>query len=145
MKKWLSRKKRSVERRLRVEHFGAIAQLSWPRALVFVDRDFARTLGIRSSAHWDKGPEEVGARPLTAPLEAHLQITNRCDAGCKGCYTAATPNAQREWPIEKWKATIDELAEMGVFHLALAVVRVPICPGLANSCSTLVTRVWFQT
>ncbi len=108
-----------LERRLRVEHFGAIAQLAWPRALVFVDRDFARTLGVKASKHWDETEQEVGARPLVAPLEAHLQITNRCDAGCQGCYTAATPAAQREWPVDRWKATIDELAEMGVFHLAL--------------------------
>lgn len=119
MRAWLRRKRRDLERRLRVEHFGAIAQLSWPRALVFVDRDFARTLGVKSSKHWGETEEDVGAKPLVAPLEAHLQITNRCDAGCQGCYTAATPNAQREWPVERWKATIDELAEMGVFHLAL--------------------------
>ncbi|MCP4449454.1 MAG: radical SAM protein [Myxococcales bacterium] len=119
MKTWLSRKRRSVERRLRVEQFGAIAQLSWPRALVFVDRDYARTLGIKTSSQWSGEEPDIGERPLVAPLEAHLQITNRCDAGCQGCYTAAAPSAQREWPIERWKASIDALADMGVFHLAL--------------------------
>jgi len=119
MRHWLRRKRQAVERRLRIEHFGAIAQLRWPRALVFLDRDFARALGIANSKHWEGPSEEVGARPLVAPLEAHLQITNRCDAGCQGCYTAATPKATREWPVESWKRAIDELAEMGVFHLAL--------------------------
>lgn len=102
-----------------MEHFGAIAQLPWPRALVFVDREFARSLGVKSSSLWREAEKSIGEQPLIAPLEAHLQITNRCEAGCQGCYTAATPAAQREWPIEKWKATIDELSKMGVFHLAL--------------------------
>ncbi len=118
MRTWLRRKRRAVERRLRIERFGAIAQLGWPRALVFVDREFARTLGVKTSPLWHT-PAAMGDGPLVAPLEAHLQITNRCDAGCQGCYTAATPNATREWPIEKWKVAVDELAAMGVFHLAL--------------------------
>jgi radical SAM protein with 4Fe4S-binding SPASM domain len=104
-----------------LEHFGAIVQLAKPRALVFVDRDYARSLGVDESPLWKEkgGDGEIGARPLVAPLEAHLQITNRCDAGCQGCYTAATPHASREWPLEKWKKAVDTLAEMGVFHLAL--------------------------
>lgn len=113
--------KRDPVRRLRLEHFGAIVQLVKPRALVFVDRDYARNLGVSASPLWHRNDNDgdVGARPLVAPLEAHLQITNRCDAGCQGCYTAATPNASREWSVEKWKAAVDTLAEMGVFHLAL--------------------------
>jgi radical SAM protein with 4Fe4S-binding SPASM domain len=111
----------SKERKLRIEHFGAIVQLAKPRALVFVDRDYARSLGVRASALWTQKESdgEVGARPLVAPLEAHLQVTNRCDAGCQGCYTAATPKASREWGLERWKRAIDGLAEMGVFHVAL--------------------------
>ena len=62
----------------------------------------------------------MGAHTLTAPLEAHLQITNRCDAGCRGCYTAATPRGDRdEWGLADWKRAVDALADMGVFHLAL--------------------------
>lgn len=109
------------ERNLRIEHFGAIVQLAKPRALVFVDREYAREVGVARSPLWSSPSEdgEVGARPLSAPLEAHLQITNRCDAGCKGCYTAATPHASREWNLQRWKAAIDSLAAMGVFHVAL--------------------------
>ncbi len=109
------------ERRLRLEHFGAIVQLAKPRALVFVDRDYARSLGVAETPLWQQaqGDGEIGHRPLVAPLEAHLQVTNRCDAGCKGCYTAATPHASREWGLHKWKTAIDSLAEMGVFHVAL--------------------------
>src|SRR5262249_56180801 len=77
----------------RAEGFGGIVQLERPRALVFVDRDYARSLGHDGGACWAEGATDgqIGARPLAAPLEAHLQLTNRCDAGCQGCYTGATP------------------------------------------------------
>src|SRR5262245_58869652 len=91
---WPFRRRRSEAgpRAARLERFGAIAQLVRPRALVFVDRAFARGLGLEGGALWDDDDDgRVGPRPLSAPLEAHLQLTNRCDAGCQGCYTAATP------------------------------------------------------
>ena len=79
--------RRFQPRRLRVERFGAIAQLVTPRALVFVDRQFARSLGVAVSSLWQGSDDDasMSAAPLSAPLEAHLQLTNRCDAGCRGC------------------------------------------------------------
>lgn len=108
-------------RRLRIERFGAIAELERPRALVFVDRAFARSLGAPAAAWSDPtGDGDVGGAPLSAPLEAHLQLTNRCDVGCQGCYTGATPSGgAREWGAEEWMRAIDKLADQGVFHLAL--------------------------
>jgi radical SAM protein with 4Fe4S-binding SPASM domain len=107
-----------MTRRARIEPFGAIVQLLRPRALVFVDRARARRLGLRGS--W-KGPQPaLGDHVLSAPLEAHLQLTNRCEVGCAGCYTGASPQGSpREWGLAEWKRAIDELARMGVFHLAL--------------------------
>ena len=107
-------------RRFRAEAFGGIAQLVKPRALVFVDRDMARSLGHDGGARW-RGPEaRLGEQPLSAPLEAHLQLTNRCDAGCQGCYTGASPaGVPGEWGLAEWKRAIDALADAGVFHLAL--------------------------
>ena len=71
-------------RRLRTEAFGGIAQLVRPRALVFVDRTYMRELGCGEDARWSDpaGDGDIGRQPLSAPLEAHLQLTNRCDAGC---------------------------------------------------------------
>src|SRR5262249_52546956 len=104
----------------RAEAFGGIVQLERPRALVFVDRAYARSLGRDGGARWSGPEEELGARPLAAPLEAHLQLTNKCTAGCQGCYTGATPTgAAGEWGLLEWKRAIDALAEQGVFHLAL--------------------------
>jgi radical SAM protein with 4Fe4S-binding SPASM domain len=107
---------------MRVERFGAIVQLVLPRALVFVDRAFARELGAGESPAWSNPDDDgdLGRNVLSAPLEAHLQLTNRCGAGCQGCYTGATPRgAADEWELDKWKKSIDDLAAMGVFHLAL--------------------------
>jgi radical SAM protein with 4Fe4S-binding SPASM domain len=110
-------------RDFRAEAFGAIVQLETPRALVFVDRQYARELGHADDPRWRAAPDADGridAQPLSAPLEAHLQLTNRCDAGCKGCYTGATPTgAAGEWGAVEWKRAIDALADAGVFHLAL--------------------------
>src|SRR5690606_14436579 len=107
-------------RRVRLEPFGAIVQLVAPRALVFVDRDRARSLGVAPAAGaagiWRDPADDgqVGRSVLSAPLEAHLQLTNRCDAGCRGCYTGATPRGgPGEWDAEAWKRAIDELADMG--------------------------------
>src|SRR5690349_9844795 len=79
-------------RRARLERFGAILQLTVPRALVFVDRAFARrSLALRADPPLWRGPEPaLGEHVLSAPLEAHLQLTNRCAAGCTGCYTGAS-------------------------------------------------------
>lgn len=109
-------------RRVRLERFGAIVQLAWPRALVFVDRAMARRV-VRlpnDPALWRQPESELGDAVLSAPLEAHLQLTNRCAAGCSGCYTGASPQgAPHEWGLAEWKRAIDELADAGVFHLAL--------------------------
>jgi radical SAM protein with 4Fe4S-binding SPASM domain len=116
-----SRLRRPKPRRFRAERWGGIVQLTRPAALVFVDRERARTLGHDGGATWrEHGEEFPGPAPLSAPLEAHLQLTNRCDAGCSGCYTSATPKGlPTELGLDGWKRSIDELAAAGVFHLAL--------------------------
>jgi radical SAM protein with 4Fe4S-binding SPASM domain len=125
---------RSDARDWRAETFGGIVQLERPRALVFVDRAYASRLGYDGGDRWRVGDDgEIGARPLVAPFEAHLQLTNRCDAGCKGCYTGATPQgAAGEWSPAEWKRAIDALAEAGVFHLALGGGESAVLPWLGE-------------
>jgi radical SAM protein with 4Fe4S-binding SPASM domain len=121
-------------RRARLERFGAILQLTVPRALVFVDRAFARrVLGVGHPAIWAAPETALGDAPLSAPLEAHLQLTNRCDAGCKGCYTGASPDgAAHEWGLVEWSAAIDQLADAGVFHVALGGGESTVLPWLGE-------------
>ncbi len=109
-------------RRVRLERFGAIIQLALPRALVFVDRAMARRVARvpDAPAAWRAAESELGAHVLSAPLEAHLQLTNKCAAGCTGCYTGASARgAPNEWGLAEWTRAIDHLADAGVFHLAL--------------------------
>jgi radical SAM protein with 4Fe4S-binding SPASM domain len=113
------------ERSSRLEAFGAIVQMARPRALVFVDRARARYLGVAPAQGDDAWSDpaadgELGRAPLSAPLEAHLQVTNHCGAGCTGCYTGANPAAGAdELGLAGWKAALDHLAARGVFHVAL--------------------------
>ncbi len=124
---------RAAERRSRLEQFGAIVQLGWPRALVFVDRARARSLGLDGGALWRDPEPGVGEVPMAAPLEAHVQLTNRCDAGCTGCYTGASPQgAPNELDLDGWKRAIDALAELGVFHLALGGGESAVLPWLGD-------------
>jgi radical SAM protein with 4Fe4S-binding SPASM domain len=121
----------------RHERFGGIVQLERPRALVFVDRDRARHLGYGESPLWAE-PEDPAwsEHVLAGPLEAHLQLTNRCTAGCQGCYTGASPNgAPHEWGEGEWKRAVDALAEQGVFHLALGGGESAILPWLGEVAS----------
>lgn len=116
-----------------MEAFGAIVQIGRPRALVFVDRERARSLGIEGGATWRGEEGTIEASVLTAPLEAHLQLTNRCEAGCKGCYTGANAEAGKgEWGLAEWKRAIDELAAAGVFHVALGGGESAVLPWLGE-------------
>ncbi len=107
--------------RFRPEVFGGILASERPAALVWIDRERARALGLDGGAAW-AGPEP--ADPLTvrlsAPVEVHLELTSRCAARCRGCYTGSTPaGAGPELDTAAWEAAIDELAAAGVFHVAL--------------------------
>lgn len=100
----------------RAEAFGAIIALDEPPALLWVDREMAAHLGVDGGSWWD-GPAP-DARRMRAPTEVHVMTTNRCPAGCPGCYTSAVPEAS-DRPTAAWRATLEGIAELGVFHVAL--------------------------
>jgi len=120
----------------RLERFGAILQTVVPRALVFVDRDYARRIpGLVAGepAIWRGDEPALGEVPLSAPLEAHLQLTNKCTAGCQGCYTGASADgAPNEWGLVEWSRAIDALADAGVFHVALGGGESAVLPWLGE-------------
>lgn len=99
--------------KIRPEDFGAIVALDDPPALVHVDQEMARSLGLTDAPLWSS---PLGH--LSAPIEVHVMTTNRCPAGCPGCYTSAT-GAGAEPSREALEASLDALAEAGVFHVAL--------------------------
>src|SRR5207248_1493017 len=100
--------------RARPERFGGIVEVESPRALLHVDQEMMRELGYPDSALWQLAPEG----PLSAPREVHVVLSRRCAAGCRGCYVDATPGGAA-LPFEDACRILDELAAMGVFHVAL--------------------------
>ena len=108
--------------RLRAEHFGGVVQLRRPNGLLHVDRALLRELGVAASPLWE-GPDDgpgaaLDARPLSAPTEVHVVLSRQCAAGCTGCYVDATPQGAA-LPFADACRILDDLAAMGVFHVAL--------------------------
>ena len=100
--------------RIRAERFGAIVAVSEPAALVSVDRALARRLGVDGGALWDGEPRDD---VLTGPTEAHVAATERCPAGCSGCYVDARPDGH-EPSFDELCVRLDALADLGVFRIA---------------------------
>jgi radical SAM protein with 4Fe4S-binding SPASM domain len=99
--------------RTRLEPWGAWVKLSSPPALVAVDQEGARALGLDGSdSLWQHNTHHV-----SRPLEVHVAVTSRCAAGCEGCYLDAKPDGI-EPPREEIEQTFDALAEAGVFTIA---------------------------
>lgn len=98
----------------RYESFGGIIPLKKPAALVFVNKAYMKKLGYKGHPVWEKETDR-----LTAPTEVHFSFTNRCSAGCEHCYTDSVPNPGEELTTEEIKNYIDQLADFGVFHIAL--------------------------
>ena len=96
---------------VRYEPWGAWVKLERDPALVALDRDGVRALGLDGGAAWTAAP---AASP---PLELHLAVTSRCAAGCEGCYLDARPDGV-EPPRETLEAQLDAIARAGVFTVA---------------------------
>ena len=80
-------------------------------AIVGLDRESARALGLDGGDAWKEGA------PLTAPIEAHVAVTSQCGAGCEGCYLDARPDGAHV-PRADLMNTFDALERAGVFTIA---------------------------
>lgn len=98
---------------VRYERWGAWVKVEREPALVALDRDGVRALGLDGGRAWDD------ARPPreSFPLEVHVAVTSRCAAGCEGCYLDARPDGI-EPPRTDIEATLDAIAAAGVFTVA---------------------------
>ncbi|HEY8041530.1 MAG TPA: radical SAM protein [Polyangiaceae bacterium] len=96
---------------LRYESWGAWVKLESTAAIVALDRDGVRALGLDGGAAW--GEQE---RP-SAPIEVHMAVTARCGAGCEGCYIDARPDGV-EPPRAVLERELDVLHDAGVFTVA---------------------------
>ena len=103
------------EMKYRFESFGGVLALNEPPMLVHVDRDFMRSLGHRHSPLWDGGETLL----LSAPLEVHFSVTNACSQKCGHCYMDSGEKDTGEMSADDFRKSVDVLAGMGVFHMAL--------------------------
>lgn len=97
---------------VRYESWGAWVKLERQAALVAIDRDGVRALGLDGGARW-----ETNASVPSAPLEVHLAVTSRCAVGCESCYLDARPDGI-EPDRDVIERALDGLQRAGVFTVA---------------------------
>lgn len=98
---------------VRFEPFGAWVKLEKSAAIVALDREGVRALGLDGGAAWT----EAAPARASLPLEVHAAVTSRCAVGCEGCYLDARPDGTSP-PFEVLLETFDALAKAGVFTVA---------------------------
>ncbi len=74
-------------------------------------------LGVEGGALWEGEEPGLGVAVLTAPTEVHVSATERCPAGCTGCYADARPDGY-EPTFDALVGRLERLAARGVFHIA---------------------------
>ena len=107
--------------RYRFERFGGVLMFERPALLVTGDRAWMRKLGLDGGQAWagDEGTARDAVPRMSAPVEAHLALTNACTAGCSHCYQSSGEPMPGELGREGMLALVDKLADAGVFHVAL--------------------------
>jgi radical SAM protein with 4Fe4S-binding SPASM domain len=106
-----------MDMKYRYENFGGIIAGEKPPFLAFVDRLYMQELGFPDSERWQDSDQEIGL--LSAPVEVHIAVTNRCRAGCPHCYMDAGAGDAGELSLEDFQKALGGLADLGVFHVAL--------------------------
>lgn len=98
-------------RKARREWFGAIAYSESPGFTAFVDQAYADQLALPAA---EVGPKGV----YTAPLDAHLAVTNRCNLQCPGCYRSSE-DGPPDLDLSLGRRIIENLARLQVFTVSL--------------------------
>jgi radical SAM protein with 4Fe4S-binding SPASM domain len=96
---------------VRYESWGAWVKLESTAAIVAIDREGTRALGLDGGEAWRS------ARTASAPIEVHLAVTSRCGAGCSGCYLDARPDGVVP-PRAAIEEKLDDMQDAGVFTVA---------------------------
>ncbi len=69
--------------------------------------------------HENATPLSLRGGRQTAPESVHLQLNNVCNLRCPSCYVALQAKDEGSLPLERTMTLADELAELGVFQLAI--------------------------
>lgn len=95
-------------------------------AVADVDEDAAQALRRA-------GAREVGA--VGAPDEAHVAVTGRCPVACDDCYLEAGPAGPAGGSVAELRQVFRELADRGVFEVALGGGEVATRRDIVAVCS----------
>jgi len=106
-------KKHPALTKSRREYFGAILFRERPAFTAYVNHGYADFYKV---PHTPGAVMQKGV--FTAPLDAHLALTTRCNMYCKGCYSTTLGDAPQDISVEMAKAVIDKLAALGAFSLS---------------------------
>ena len=119
------RKKFAPISKTRREYFGGVIFSERPAFVAQVNEGYADAYNI---------PKTEGAilreGVFSAPLDAHLAITTRCNLFCKGCYITHRDDPPQDIQIEKARSVIDKLAALGVFSLSFGGGEPTLHPGI---------------
>ncbi len=103
----------------RFERFGGVLSFQKPPLLVTATRAFLKKCGLDGGAAWAGSEDDDTVPRMSAPVEAHLALTNRCTAGCAHCYQSSGDPLPGELGREGMLALVDSLSDAGIFHVAL--------------------------
>jgi len=109
----------------RREYFGGIVFREHPAFVAYVNKAYADAYNIRKT----KGAI-LQDGVFSAPLDAHLAITTRCNMFCNGCYNTRKEDEQRDISIDKAKVVIDRLSELGLLSLSFGGGEPTLHPGI---------------
>jgi len=119
------RKKYPLIVKARREYFGGIVFREHPAFVAYVNEAYADAYNIRKT----KGAI-LQDRVFSAPLDAHLAITTRCNMFCAGCYNTRKDDEQKDIPIDKAKVVIDKLSDLGLLSLSFGGGEPTLHPGI---------------
>lgn len=105
--------------RLRRESFGGLVAWSSPPAVLYVDHAGADA-ALAAGARLVGGDPVPAEGTLSAPIEVHIAVTDRCPVACDGCYLDAGPDKPVHEPTHAALTDdLQRLADMGVLEIAL--------------------------
>lgn len=100
-------------KRVRYEPFGGLIRIENPPVTIYVDKEYMRNIGYQESELWDKE-----SKHLSAPIDVHFALTNRCPLECKHCYKSSSVEFTDDISLDQIKDIIDVLADKQVFSVA---------------------------
>ena len=101
--------------KVRRERRGSL--LAWPSPPALLKLGPAATEAALAAGATEIGGNRAPDGALSAPVEVHVALTNRCPVACTDCYLDAGPD--RTEVVPELDRRLEELAAMGVFEVAL--------------------------